>query len=119
MARTIIIFGIVALALVAIVAYQIGSCELANLELREDLRDIAAQNAPRIGLTDPNSDEDIRDSVVRSARGHGIALDSQEVSVERSGPVEAPVIRLSVNYAERVNLLGYSMTFHFTPTSDR
>ncbi len=114
-----IILGIAAIVLGAIVAYQIGSCEVANLELREDLRDIAAQNAPRIGLTGPNSDGDIRNSVVRSARDHGIVLQPEQVTVQRSGPVETPVFYLSVDYNARVSPLVYTLIFHFTPTSDR
>ena len=114
-----IIFGIAALLLGVFVAYQIGACEVANLELREDLRDIAAQNAPRIGLTGPNSDEDIRKSVLRSARDHGIVLEPQQITVQRSGPVETPVFYLSVDYNAHVSLLVYTLIFHFTPTSDR
>ena len=113
-----IIFGIAALLLGAFLAYQIGSCEVANMELREDLHDIAAQNAPRIGLTGPNSDEDIRNSVVRSARDHGIVIQPQQITVQRAGPVETPVFYLSVDYNVRVSLLVYTLIFHFTPTSD-
>ena len=119
MTKAGIIFGIGALLLGVFVAYQIGACEVANLELREDLRDIAAQNAPRIGLTGPNSDEDIRNSVVRSARGHGIVLEPQQITVQRTGPVETPVFYLSVDYNVRVRLLVYTLVFHFTPTSER
>ena len=117
--RAKIIIGVGVLAGMAIVGYQVASCEVANMELREELRDIAAQNAPRIGLTGPNSDAEIRDSVVRSALSHGIVLDAQQVTVQRSGTAEAPVIYLSVDYRARANLLGYSLILHFTPTSER
>jgi hypothetical protein len=114
-----IIIGIALLVLAAIVAYQVGSCEVANLELREDLRDIAAQNAPRIGLTGPNSDEDIRNSVVRSAKNHGIELEPQQVTVQRTGPAESPAIYLAVDYTASVDPPCHSIVFRFTPSSAR
>jgi hypothetical protein len=86
--RAKIIIGVGVIAGMAIVGYQVASCEVANMELREELRDIAAQNA-------------------------------QQVTVQRSGTAEAPVIYLSVDYRARANLLGYSLILHLTPTSER
>ena len=45
-----LIVGLAVLAMVVIAGWQIASCELANLALREDLRDIASQAGAYIGL---------------------------------------------------------------------
>ncbi len=50
MGKAKLILGLAVLAMAVVAGWPIASCELANLELREDLRDIAAQNAVRIGL---------------------------------------------------------------------
>lgn len=48
-----ILLGLAVLALAVAVGWQIASCEIANLELQADMRDIAAQVASRIGLEAP------------------------------------------------------------------
>ncbi|MGD1211809.1 MAG: hypothetical protein ABR973_10695 [Candidatus Acidiferrales bacterium] len=53
MRKAKLILGLAVLALAIIAGWPIASCELANLELREDLRDLAAQNGARIGLAPP------------------------------------------------------------------
>src|SRR6267378_7865594 len=92
---------------------------LANLELREDLRDIAAQNAARIGLAPPSTDEYLRSTVVRAAREHEIRLEPEQVILNRTGTAEAPILYLAADYNVRVKLPGYSFTLHFTPSSAR
>jgi hypothetical protein len=56
--------GLAAIALIFIRGWQIAACEWAYYELREDLRDIAAQNGLRIGLNGADTDDAIRGYVV-------------------------------------------------------
>jgi hypothetical protein len=53
MGKAKLILGLAVLALAVIACWQIGSCELADFELHEDLRDLAAQGGARIGLAPP------------------------------------------------------------------
>jgi hypothetical protein len=114
-----IIFGVAVAILVGVAGYQIGSCEVANLELREDLRDAATQNGPRLGITRPNSDDDIRDSVIRAGKEHGIQLTPDEIAIQRSGTAQEPVFSLAVDYKAPVKLPGYPLSLHFTVSSAR
>ena len=57
MGKLKLILGLAVVALSIIVGWQIASCELANLELQEDLRDLAAQTGAYIGLNSFNTDE--------------------------------------------------------------
>jgi len=119
MGKTKLILGLAVLALAVAASWPLASCELANLELRADLRDIAAQNAARIGLASPSTDEDLRRTVVRAAKEYEIQLEPEQVILQRTGTAEAPILYLAVDYNVRVKLPGYSFTLHFTPSSAR
>jgi len=110
---------IVVLALLALLAstgWQIGACEIANLELQDDLKDIASLNSWRIGLAAPKSDDDLREAVISKAREHGIVLAPRQVTVRSSGSSEAPVVYLAVDYKAHIALPGYRLTIRFKPT---
>jgi hypothetical protein len=112
-----LILGLAVLALAIIAGWQIASCELANLTLRGDLRDLAAQAGAYIGLVSFNTDEDFRNAVIRAAKSHDIQLEPEQVTVQRTGTVPAQSIYLAVDYKARVAMPGFSFTVHFHPTS--
>jgi hypothetical protein len=114
-----ILLGLAVLGLAIAVGWQIASREIANLELQADMRDIAAQVASRIGLEAPNSDEDLRNAVIHKAEELDIQLDPGEVTVQRTGSGKTLAIYLAADYKARVNLLVYSFTLHFTPSSTK
>jgi hypothetical protein len=119
MKKLMFIVGIVVLALALNAGWQIASCELANRQLEEDLRDLASRNAERIGLSAPTSDDDLRNSVIQDAKHLDIVLDPDQVTVERSAKGASSVVHLAADYTARVRLLGFSLDFRFTPSSDR
>ena len=109
------ILGLAALALAAIAGWQIGSFYLANIELRGDMKDLAAQGGAQIGLTSPSSDEDLVNAVVGKAKDLGIQLAPEQVTVERTRAAEKSVVYLSTDYEQHVNLLvlrSLSITAH-------
>jgi hypothetical protein len=107
--------GAIVLAVAAPVGWQITSCEIANSELQEDLRDVASQNAARLGLTSARTDEDFRNGVVHKAMEHGIRIEPDQVIVERTGTQDAPAVNLRVNYTTSVGLPGFRFSLHFSP----
>jgi hypothetical protein len=114
-----LMLGLAVLALAFVVGWQIGSSELAYFELRADLRDIASQNATRIGLAPASTDEEIRAAVVRDARKYEIPLEPEQVTLQHTGTAEAPALYLAAGYDVHIKLPGYSFTLHFTPSSAR
>lgn len=114
-----LILGLAVLAFAIIAGWQIASCELTNLEFREELRDIAAQGGARIGLLSFNTDEELRNAVIRGAKKHEIQLAPEQITVERSGTPPAQTIYLAVDYKARVTLPGFSFALHFNPSSAR
>lgn len=119
MKKIALIVGIAALALAVSVGWQIASCDIANRQLEENLRDIASRNAEHIGLSAPTTDDDLRNSVIRGARELGIALDPNQVTVQHTGEGKSSAVHLTADYTASVRLLGFSLNFRFTPTSDR
>jgi hypothetical protein len=112
-----LILGLAVLALAILAGWQIVSCELANIALHDDMRDLAAQAGAYIGLISFNTDEDFRNAVIRAAKEHEIQLEPEQVTVQRTGTVPAQTIYLAADYKARVALPGFSFTLHFHPTS--
>lgn len=112
-----IIVGLAFLVLALIAGWQIAACELANLELQSDLRDLAAQAGARIGLNAVSSDEELRADVILKDKEHEIQLEPEQVTVQRLSTGSASTVYLAADYKARVNLLGYSFTLHFIPSS--
>jgi hypothetical protein len=119
MKKLSLIVGIAVLALVVSAGWQIASCELANRQLEEDMRDLASRNAERIGLSAPTTDDDLRNSVIHDAKELDIALDPNQVTVQHTGEGKSSAVHLAADYTARVRLLGFLLTLRFTPSSDR
>jgi hypothetical protein len=114
-----IVAGLVVLAAAVYSGWQVGACEVANIELKNDLQDLSAQEGTKIGLSPVRSDAELRAMVVRRAEDYDIELKPEQVSVQRTGSGDREVIHLAVDYRARVHLLRYSFTLHFTPMSGR
>jgi hypothetical protein len=119
MKKIALIVGIAVLAVAVNAGWQTASCGLANRQLEEDLRDLASRNAEHIGLSAPTTDDDLRNSVVRQAKELNIVLDPNQMTVQHTVQGESSVVHLAADYTARVRLLGYWLTFRFTPSSDR
>ena len=78
------------------------------------MKDLAVQNSFRIGLAPLATEEELRDSVIARARDHGIELESQQVTVQRTRTPDVLSISLAADYETHVDLLVHSYTLHFT-----
>jgi len=117
MRRAKIAIGIAVLAVLAVAGWQVGASELANIQLRENMQDLASQSGTNIGLTVPKSDEDFRNAVVKCARQYEIELTPDQVSVLRRGTGITATVYLSADYKVPIHLPGFVFTVHFTPAS--
>lgn len=112
-----IVLGLAAFYLLFSAGWQIGACELANFELKDDMQDMAAQFGLRIGLSDVAGDDDLRETVVRKAEKYGIALLPGQVTVLRDGYGKNATLYFAADYSVTIYLPGYSFEIHFTPSS--
>jgi hypothetical protein len=119
MGRVKLIFGLGVLALALNAGWQIGSCELINLEFQQDLRDIAAQTGSRIGLYSFSTDQELRAAVIRTAKTYDLQMEGEQVTVQSAGTGAKVVTYLAVDYKARVKLAGYQFNLHFKPSSAR
>ncbi len=117
MRKTVVALGLAIVLLAGAVAWQVAAAYLANSELQSDMNDLAAQNSARIGLTPIASEEELHDAVISKAREHGIQLRPDQVMVHRTLTPGMLGISLSVDYAAPVNLLVFSFSIRFTPSS--
>ena len=99
------------------VGWQVGSREVANLQLQGDLHDLALQIGVNATYSAPKTDEDFQNAVILKAKKRGIDLKPDEVTVQRSGSGGTASMYLAADYSETVNLPGYSFVLHFKPTS--
>jgi len=114
-----IILILAVLAVAADIGWQVGVCELANAELREDLGDIGSLAAQRIGFAVVRSDDDLRDDVILRAKKHGITLQPEQIAVERTGTEESPHAHLVVRYRRKVSLARLSFVLRYKTTNQR
>ena len=114
-----LILGLAILLFAIEVTWQVASAYIANLELQEDLRDIAAEIAARVGLAAPSTEDDLRRFVIQKAQSHDIELQPSQIAVRVTGEPKTAVIYLAADYTTRVDLIFYKLTLHFTPASDK
>ena len=110
------VFRIAVIVAVVFAGWTVLEPEITNIVFQDELHDLAAQPSWRPGMSAPNSDEEIRNIVVRKAEQHDIALDPRQVTVRRTETPENPV-HIAVDYTVPVNLFVYSYSRHFRPTS--
>jgi len=110
------VFRIAVIAAVVFAAWTILEPEVTNIMFQDELHDLAAQPSWRPGMSAPNSDEELRNFVVRKAETHDIALDPKQVTVRRGETPENPVY-IAVDYTVPVNLFVYSYSRHFGASS--
>lgn len=112
-----IIAFIAVLLLLCSAGWQIGKCELVNIELRDDMHDMASQLGARIGLTKIYSDEDFRNEVMRKAKKYDIQLQPEQVTVLREGEGVEARMYFAADYTVPIQLPGFSFRLHFNPES--
>jgi hypothetical protein len=79
------IIGITIVVAAITAGWKMFEPEFTNVLFQDDLRDTAAQLGWRTGLSPPNSDEDLRNIVIRKAASHDIRLAPEQVLVRHSG----------------------------------
>jgi hypothetical protein len=118
MKTIVFILGLIVLAVLFALGWQIGARELANIEFQDDLHDLSAQNGVRIGLASPESDDGLRDTIIQiAAQRYDIQLEPRQVTVQRSDDTVLPLFRFDVDYQARVGLPGFYFYLHFAPSS--
>jgi hypothetical protein len=94
-------------------AFQVIPPELTNYSFQDDLHNIAMTG----GANPHVSDQELIDTIIKKAQEHDITLAPEQITVQRIGSPGAPAVYVAAEYSVAVNLPGYSLTLHFTPSS--
>jgi hypothetical protein len=112
-----IVLALIAFYFLFSAAWQVGACELANIELKDDLQDMATQLGVRTGVSDVASDDDLRTMVLRKAEKYNIALAPEQVTVMRDGYGKNANIYLEADYSVPIYLPRFTFSMYFNPSS--
>jgi hypothetical protein len=119
MKRIKVVLGLAAFYLLFSAGWQIGACELANIELKDDMQQMVTQLGLHNGSSDVASDEDLRDTVMRMAGQYGIELLPNQVMVLRDGYGKNAIPYFEADYSVPIVLPGFSFVMYFNPSSGR
>lgn len=100
-------------------AWQFGASKVANMNLQEEMRDMASQAGSHIGVVTPLSDDELTRSIILKAKDQGIELQPDQVTVRRTSAGQSSTLYIAADYTVPVNLLLFSFSLRFTPTSER
>jgi hypothetical protein len=114
-----IILGLAAFYVLLSAFWQIGACELADIELKDDMKQMTAQFGMRTGVSDTASDADLRDTVLAKAAQYGIALSPNQVTVLRAGYEKNAILYFEADYSVPIVLPGFSFAMYFNPSNGR
>jgi hypothetical protein len=112
-----IVLALIAFYFLFSAAWQVGACELANIELKDDLQDMATQLGVRTGVSDVASDDDLRTMILRKAEKYNIALSPEQVTVMRDGYGKNANIYLEADYSVPIYLPRFTFSMYFNPSS--
>ncbi len=107
-----LLFGF--LVIVIHLFWQIGWSEFSNVELQDDLQDIASRLDVKTGWSGPAGPEEIRSKIIHKAKQRGIDLKPNQVTVEG----ENADMHLGAAYDVNVTIVGdIAFRMHFSPAS--
>jgi hypothetical protein len=99
------------------IAWKIAACYIANAELQSDMRFISRQMGTTSGLSDPLSEDQLRDAVINDAKADGIELTADKVTAERTVTDTQSIVHLTVDYDGKIDLFVFTLHPHFSLSS--
>ena len=113
------LLALAVLALIVAAGWQVGGAEIANLNFREDIRDVAAHGGTHTGYQNSMSEDQVTQILIQKAGDHGITLAPEQITVRRLQPrPDLSTWYLAADYTVLVNLGFTTVRLHFTPASE-
>ena len=107
-----LIFGLAIFGFLVLGGIKIIPPYFANYELEDAIKTEATQ-----ATYSTRTEDDIRESIIKQARGYDIVLTPKQVKVTRIGGFGVGTLAIEANYSVPVDLPGYSTTLEFHPSS--
>jgi hypothetical protein len=108
-----LLFGFVILMLVVYLGVEFVPPYYANYEFQDELQSQALRSTYT-----PQKEDDIRDSVYKTAQQIGVPLTKEQIKVTRTGAQYTGAVAINVHYSVHLNLPGYPYDLQFDPSSN-
>ena len=112
MATLKLMLGVAILGLVGLVGLKIIPPYFANYQFEDSIKNESVQ-----ATYTTRSEDDIREAIIKEARGYDIALTPKQVKVTRVGGYGTGTLNIEADYTVPIDLPGYSTTLEFHPSS--
>jgi hypothetical protein len=112
MATLKLVFGVGIFVLLGFVGLKIIPPYFSNYELEDAIKTEALQST-----YSTRSEEDIRETIIKQARGYDIALTPKQVHINRVGSYGTGTLTIGAEYSVPLEFPGYSTTLEFHPSS--
>ena len=101
------------LGAVGLVGLKVAPPFFSNYELEDAIKNEATQST-----YSTRSEDDIRQSIIKTARSYDIPLTPKQVRVSRIGGFGAGTLNIEADYSVPVDFPGYSTTLEFHPSTE-
>lgn len=115
--KAALLLSLAGVALAGVIVWRIAACYIANAELESDMKFLSQQMGMKSGLSDPLSEDQLRDAVIAKAKEDGIDLNSGQVTAEKSVTDTQSIVNLSANYDGKIDLFVFTFRPHFSPSA--
>jgi hypothetical protein len=105
--------GFLAIAAVVVGLFQVAPPMLNNFSFQDDLKTLAMVESSNLQKTD----EDVRNDVLRKAKERDLPIEAKQITVQRINTPGLSAIYITADYTVTINLPGYALEMHFTPSS--
>jgi hypothetical protein len=107
------IFVFLALGAVVLALFQVTPPIMKNYSFQDDLKNVAMLDGPNT----TKSDDDVRSDVLRRAKALDLALEPNQITVQRINTPGIAAVYVAADYSVPITLPGYSFDLHFNPDS--
>jgi hypothetical protein len=112
MATLKLVFGVAIFGFLILAGIKIVPPYFANYELEDAIKTEATQ-----ATYSTRTEDDIRESIIKQARGYDIPLTPKQVHVSRTGGYGTGTLAIDAEYSVPVDLPLYSTILQFHPSS--
>lgn len=106
------IFGIAVMVVTVYVCAELIPPYFSNYQFED-----AIKNEATVSTYSTKSEDAIRDTIFKQAQQLEIPVTKEQIKVHRQGPQGAGSLLIETDYTIHVDMPGYPMDIHFTPST--
>lgn len=107
-----LVLGVGIFVAIAVAGFKVIPPYFSNYELEDAIKTEATQST-----YSSRTEDDIRDSIIKQAKGLDIPLTAKQVHVTRNGGYGTGTLAIEAEYSVPIELPGFSTSLDFHPSS--